>query len=294
MGRVHRALNVECIYSGRPLDEVILHAREAVALLEGTEDRFWLSQALFCVCYSCYYAGDFDSALEAAARLDALGQATGSRRARANAAMMAGLCRATRGDWAAGIDALERARELSPDAFETAYILGCLGKAVAESGDAARAISILEEAVQLADEVRSWQYRQWFRALLGEACLLGGRLDRARELASQALDGSTAVGFSLGIGWSHQVMGRVVQAEGALEGAERHLTEALRTFTAIGARFETGRTHFFLAALAATRGDRDGCTADLREAHGMFTVLRCPRHVERVQTLARDLGMSLS
>jgi tetratricopeptide (TPR) repeat protein len=221
MGRVHRALNVESIYSGRPLDEAIAHAREAVALLERTGDRFWLSQALFCLCYSCYYAGDFDLVLEAAARLDALGETMGSRRARANAAMMAGLSHATRGDWVAGVPALERARELSPDAFETAFILACLGKAHAEAGDTARAIPLLEDAVQLGDQVRSWQYRQWFRALLGEAYFLGGQLDRARELAGRALDGSTTVSFSLGIGWSHQVIGRVAQAEADLEEAER-------------------------------------------------------------------------
>jgi tetratricopeptide (TPR) repeat protein len=208
--------------------------------------------------------------------------------------MMLGLCRATRGDWTVGIEALERARELSPDAFETAYILGCLGKAHTESGDAARAIPILEEAVQLADQVRSWQYRQWFRALLGEACLLDGRLDRARGLATQALDGSTTVGFSLGIAWSQQVLGRIVQAEGTLNEAERHLTEALRTFASIHARFEMGRTHLFLGALAATRGDREAATANLGDAHALFSVLRCPRHVERVEMLARELGMSLS
>jgi tetratricopeptide (TPR) repeat protein len=290
MGRVHRALNVECTFSGRPLDEAISHAREAVALLEGTEDRFWLSQALFSLGYSCHYAGEFDAVLEAMARLDALGQTMGSRRARANAAMLTGFTRATRGDWAAGVEALERAREFSPDAFETAYILACLGKAHAESGDAVRAIPLLEEAVQLADQVRSRQYRQWFRALLGEACLQNGRLDRARELASQALDGSTTLDFALGIGWSHQVLGRVALAKGALGEAERHLTEALRTFDAIRARFEAGRSHLFLAGLAGARGDREAATAHLRAAHALFTVLRCPRLVERVEALARELG----
>ena len=68
MGRVHRALAVECVYSGRPLDEAVTHGRQAVSLLERTEDRFWLSQALFALSYSCYYSGDFEAALEEAGR----------------------------------------------------------------------------------------------------------------------------------------------------------------------------------------------------------------------------------
>ncbi|MEK6711598.1 MAG: AAA family ATPase, partial [Nitrospinota bacterium] len=39
MGRVHRALCLECTYSGRPMDEAVAHRRQAVSLLERTEDR---------------------------------------------------------------------------------------------------------------------------------------------------------------------------------------------------------------------------------------------------------------
>jgi tetratricopeptide (TPR) repeat protein len=72
---------------------------------------------LYALSYCCYYVGDFASSLEAATRLDALGEATGSRRARAEAAM-AGLSYAARGDWEAGIDASRRALEHAPDPFE--------------------------------------------------------------------------------------------------------------------------------------------------------------------------------
>jgi hypothetical protein len=86
------------------------------------------------------------------------------------------------------------------------------------------------------------------------------------------------------------VLGRVALAKGALGEAERHLTEALRTFDAIRARFEAGRSFLFLADLAGVRGDREAATAHLRAAHALFTVLRCPRLVERVEALARELG----
>ncbi|MBI2466702.1 MAG: AAA family ATPase [Candidatus Rokubacteria bacterium] len=290
MGRVHRILALECVYSGQPLDDAVAHGRQAVALLERTADRFWLSQALFALSYCYYYAGDFDSALEVAARLDAFGEATGDRRARAEAAMV-GLSYATRGDWEAGIGACKRALELAPDPFETSFTLACLGKAYSEAGDVGRAVPTLEQAVQLADRVRSLQWRQWFRTWLGEAYRLEGQLDRAREVVRQTLEVCADVKFLLGLGFSHQVLGRIAQAEGDLNEAERHLQEALRTLSAIGSRFELGRTHLDLASLAHAQGDREAAVSHLNEAHALFRALRVPKYVERTEQLAKELAL---
>jgi class 3 adenylate cyclase/tetratricopeptide (TPR) repeat protein len=290
MGRVHRALAVECLYSGRPCDEAVAHGRQAVSLLERTEDRFWFSQALFALSYSHYFGGDFDFSLEVAARLDALGEATGSRRAQTNAATMAGLSYATRGDWEPGIKACERALALSPDDFETAYVLTVLGRAHAEGGDLTRAIPLLEQGVQLGDRVRSRQWREFFRTMLGEAYVRDGQLERARTAAGQALETCREVGYSLGIGWAEQVLGRVAQADGALAEAERHLTGALEAFVSTSARFEMGRTHLFLASLVHARGDRDAAGTHLEEAHALFRALRVPKYVEWAERLAREFG----
>jgi class 3 adenylate cyclase/tetratricopeptide (TPR) repeat protein len=294
MGRVHRALAVECSYSGRPLDEAVVHGEEAVALLERTEDRFWLGQALYALCYSHYYVGNLEAVIEVAARLDALGEASGSRRARANAGMIAGISQATLGDWKAGIQACERALEHAPDPFETAGVLACLGKALVEAGELARAVPILERAVQMGDEVRSRQWREWFRTLLGEGYLLDGQLDRARAVTEQALTVSTAIGYALGIGWAQQVLGRVAQAHGALAEAEEHLGAALEVFASVRSRFETARTQLFLAACAQARGDREAAATRVRAAHAAFTTVRSPKYVERAQALARELGVDLS
>jgi tetratricopeptide (TPR) repeat protein len=261
-----------------------------VSLLERTEDRFWLSQALFALSYSCYYSGDFEEALEAARRLDALGETTGSRRARANATMMAGLSTATRGDWEEGIKACERALELSPDAFETAFALAILGKSYVEAGDFGHAIPTLKEAVQMGDQVRSRQYAAWFRTMLGAAYVLGGQPDRAREVASQALDISIDVRYLLGIGWSHQVLGLAAWTQGALEEAGSHLGDALQAFSTVHSRFEMGRTHFFLASVAYALREREPAGAHLKEAHSLFTALRVPKYIERTEQLAREFA----
>jgi len=284
MGRVHRALALEWTYSGRPMDEAVAHARQAVSLLELTRDRLWFSQALFSLSYSCYYTGDFDSAIEAAGRLDAIGKTTGDRRAQAESAM-AGLSYATRGDWTEGVEVCRRCHDLAPDPFEAAFVLACLGKAYSEAGDFDRAVSTLEQGVQLADQVRSRQWREWFRTLLAEAYFLSGQMEKAREAARQALEVSTGLGYTWGIAWSHQVLGRVALAQGAAPEAARHLDDALHAFMAVKARFEEGRTHLFLASLDHAQGARESLAFHVKEAQTLFEVLRVPKYAARAEGL---------
>ena len=193
-----------------------------------------------------------------------------------------------------GVEALQRALKLSPDPFETAMILACLGKAHLEAGDAAQAIPMLEQAVELADQVRSRQWRAWFRTWLGEAYLLGRQLGEARRVVGQTLEICTDVELVAGVGFSNQALGRIAQAEGALPEAKKYLTDALRALNSIRARFEVGRTRLFLASLAAVRGDRGAAAANLREAHSLFRTLRIPKYVERAEELTREFGAPLS
>ena len=294
MGKIHRALATEYVYSGRTLDDAIAHARQAAALLERTDDRLWLSQALFTLSYCCIFAGDFDSALEAAARLKRFGDTSGLRRAQANAAMLAGLSRATRGEGEAGIALCEQALELSPDDFETAFILACLGRAAWEAGDVARAVTVLEEAVALADEVRSLQFRAWFRTMLGEAYFSSGAMQKAIDVVSKALDVSTETQFILGVGLSKQVLGTVAQAQGDLPASQRHLNDARRIFAELGARFELGRTLLGLATLSHVLGDREDLAAQVKEARSLFAETKAAKYIERTDRLCEQLGAGVS
>lgn len=294
MGRLHRALALEYSFSGRPLNEAVDHSRKAVLLLQGTDDSFWLSQALFILSYSCIFTGEFDSVLEATTRLEALGNATGNRRAQTNAAMFAGLSRAMLGDAETGIELCERAIELSPDDFETAWALAALGRACCEAENITHAVTLLEQAVQLGDQVRSLQLCAYFRTMLGEAYLLNGEVDKAAGVVGRALETSTATQYLLGVGYSKLLLGRIAQVQRNLPEARRHLSEALRTFSILGARFEVGRTHLDLAALAHSEGNLEAATSSLRLAHDLFTALRIPKYIERAGRYGDDFGVSVS
>lgn len=292
MGRVHRMLTAESWFSGQ-LDEAVAHGGQAVSLLERTDDRFWLGDANYALSFAYYWVGDFERAIEAAARADAIGQTIGSRRLQTYGAMIIGLSRATRGEWHTGIEACQRAAELSPDPFETALDLACLGKAYLEKGDVPQAVPLLEQAVQQADQLRSRQMRAWFRTMLGEAYLSNGQIDAARTVALKGLEISTDVKFLLGVGLAQEALGRIERAQGALAEAERHFTEALQIFDLIHARFEEGRTHLDLAALAHVLGNRQDVATHLTGAHSLFTTLRVPKYVDRTEQLAREFGVRL-
>jgi tetratricopeptide (TPR) repeat protein len=126
--------------------------------------------------------------------------------------------------------------------------------------------------------------------MLGAAYALAGQVDKAREVARQALDISTDVRYLLGIGWSHQALGQVAWTQGAFDEAGRHLGEALQAFANVHSRFEMGRTHFFLASLAYALRESETAGMHLKEAHSLFTALRVPKYIERTEHVARKFG----
>jgi len=292
-GRIHRALAMECTFSGQPLEQAVEHGHQAVELLERSEGGFWLAQALLALSYASYYRGDFASSIAAASRLEALGEQSGSSRARVNGIMMSGLSQATSGDWEKGIAAEQRALELSPDDFETAWILACLGKAYTEAGDATNAVQVLEQAVDLADRVRSLQFRSWFRSMLGDAYVLSGDLESARQVVGKALEVSTEIQFLLGVGWANQVLGRIERAENHMTEAARNLTEAAASLRAIGARFELARTHLDLATYAQEQGNAEFVRSQLLQANQLLSTLQAPKYIERARRLGEQMHFSV-
>jgi tetratricopeptide (TPR) repeat protein len=290
LGRVHRALATECVYSGRPMDTAADHARDAVSLLRAEGDVFWLAQALFTQCYCCIFAGRFEAALGAAEELAILSGPSGPSRAQANAAMLTGLVKAFQGDADAAVESCERALTRSPDRFETAFVLACLGRAQLAAGNASRAVSTLQQAVEIADQVRSLQFRAWFRTMLSEAAIANGELDRARSVAEAARDLGDATGFQLGLGLARRVLGVIAARNRDHALAMDHLSDAIERLARIGARFELARARLERGRVAHTLADGEAARSDLREARALFAGVGLPREVERVDVLAEAVG----
>jgi tetratricopeptide (TPR) repeat protein len=234
--------------------------------------------------------GDFEPALQAATRALEIGDAIGDPRVQTPAAWLTGTVHALRGDWDAGVAAGRRSLDYSPDPLNRADALGWLGLSYLERGDAAPAIEVLEQAVELWSRFQGRSPQGAFRVLLGHAQLMCGAVDRAAKLAEEGLALARETGYRLSVGWAERLLGLIARARGSDEVALGFLEQALATFTVGSARFEAARTRLLLAELTARLGDAAGATRRLDEARCAFSALRIPTYLAWTETLANRLG----
>ena len=292
MGKASILAAAERAWSGQAVEAVEL-GRRAMTFLEGTEERWWLGYAQYVLAWILVIAGDFDPALEAAARVDAIGETIGDRRLQATGASLRGMVYVHTGEYDLAIEAHRRGLDLSPDAYETALFLGFLGGSYLYKGDLGQAICVLEEAVPQAKRYRSRQVQAWFACFLADAYLLDGRLEAAGALATEALQAASAAKFKEIVGYAQRILGRLAQARGDFDDATSRFDEALQTVRSTRTRYWTAQLQLDLAALAHVRGEQAAVTAHLTEARALFKAACVPRWVERAEELAREFGAPL-
>jgi DNA-binding NtrC family response regulator/tetratricopeptide (TPR) repeat protein len=292
MGRAYLVLAQAASWGGQPILG-IARGRRAAGLLAAAGERWWLGQAHWIVGINYITIGAFDLALDAEARALAVGEALGDRRIESYATWTTGWIQALTGNWAAAIEACRRALGQSPDPLNTATVLGHLGYVHLAKGEVAGAVALLEEAVAKMRQFGVRQLEGRFMTFLGEAYLVGGQVEAARELVSEAMRLSAGASYSYGLGWARHAMGRIALAGGDLAAADTYLTDALETFTRTYARFLVARTRLSLAGLAHARNDRPEVARQLDAAYAAFRMLRIPHYVAETERLARELAVSL-
>ncbi len=293
MGKAYFLLAVDEPLSGRARQGVE-HGQRAVALLERTMERWWLGPAHWVVGINHAQLGEFEPALEAEARALAIGEEIGDPRLQTLAGWATGAIHTAMGECEAGIEACRRSLECSPDPLNTATASGWLGYAYLEKGEPARAISLLEPAVQQFAQFEFGPLQGWFTVFLAEAYCRSGDVAKARHLALRGLLLTEKSKYLYGVGWAQRALGRIALASRALSEAESHLKGALGTFDSIEARHDAARTHLDLATLAHAQADKDAVTRHLGKAHHLFMALRVPKYVERSEQLAREFGATVT
>jgi DNA-binding winged helix-turn-helix (wHTH) protein/tetratricopeptide (TPR) repeat protein len=292
MGQARQALALAAFWPGR-YREAIAHGNEAVALLEGTGYAYELGTAHWIVGLSHAFIGEFDRALQAASALGTVGDASGEPRLQSCAAWTAGAVYAWSGETERGVAECARGLELAPDRVTRAAAAGWLGYAFLEQGNAARAVPLLQGAVQDFAAFGMPHAGGGFACWLAEGHLVEGRLETAEAVAREALATTTDAASPHGIGGAQQALGRICRARGRLEEAERFYREALGTFASCEALFEVGRTHLALADLAHCQGARAVAVAHVRRALALFRRLHVPRYIARAVALAGEVGVAV-
>jgi tetratricopeptide (TPR) repeat protein len=291
MGRASFELSRESYILGRPL-EGIPQGRQAVALLERTNDHWWLGQALCILALNLLHIGDFVPALDAMEQARALGEAIGDVQLQAEAAGTTARIYAVMGEGEAAIAAGERSVTHAPDLVTRMRMIGWLAAAHQENGEAARAIRLFEEALELVGSTsyRARQVDSFMMALLSDALRVDGQMERAADLAGRALAVSTAGGWSVPVGYAYRALGRIALASGKLEDAESAQRQSIETFEKVDARCQVARSRLDLAEVLKARGDRNRARAELEIARGAFTQMQAPRLVERASRGLAALG----
>jgi tetratricopeptide (TPR) repeat protein len=298
MGKASYLLARESYIQGRPL-EGIAHGRHAVALLERTEEHWWLGHTYWGLALNLLHFGDFEPALEAADRTRALGQSIGDTRLQTLAAWTAGQIHSLMGDRETAISLCRRAVDLAPDPVARGMARGMLGLAYREADDATRAIGELEHALgefrhlRAGGGYRFGQIDGYFTAVLAEAYVLAVDPERATALADEALAAGRAGKWAVGIAYAERATARAAWACGDLVRAAEHMARALELFRSAEARFQTARTELSMAELEHAGGEAESAAAHLRSAHAAFVALRVPRHVGLAERLAGDIGATL-
>ncbi|MFY9822005.1 MAG: adenylate/guanylate cyclase domain-containing protein, partial [Thermoanaerobaculia bacterium] len=290
-GKAYYVLSRDGFWSGR-FAEGIKHVSQAIALLGRGEGRWWQGQAYWVAGFNYYALGRFDEALAAMDRVREIWQALADPRL--DAAWSRGYFHASMGDWEVAIEENRAGVERALDPLNTAVALGFLGYAYLEQGDLPRAVETLSDAARQMQQAEMPQLFGWFSAFLGEALLLSGRADEAREAALAAMKVTREVRFWYGIALAERAVGRIALAASDLAEAESRFVAARSSFLELQMPFEAARTDLDLVALAQARGLREEAGRVLSAAHWTFVELGVPRYVKRAEGLAGELGLSLN
>lgn len=284
IGKALHVLSLVAYETGHP-QTGIAHARRAISALEATREPQWLGLVYHDLALNCVVAGELDDALDAARKEEEIGRSIGWPRIVALAGYVIAWALALRGDAELAVEAAQRGLELSRDPMMSNLVLGSMGLAYLEQGDAKAAVKVLNEVVvQLRKSpVRSGEAR--CLVFLSEALLLAGDIELAGETAAAALEVSQSDGFTFSSGLALRALGRIDIALGNFDEAETRLLRALATFCECGAAFESARTQVDLAMLFARKPETKASRDYLAAAVIGFTKAGAPKRAAAASRL---------
>jgi tetratricopeptide (TPR) repeat protein len=269
------------------------YSRRSRALLERPEARGQLANTCFVLGLNALMSGDFTAALEAEAQAEAISRQLGELSLQVSAAWATGWLQAARGCYDEGLEACQRGLTCAPDPLSAAFVLGWMGYAYVEKGEAEEAVSCLEQAVRHMQQCGYPRMQGLYTIFLGAAHLLQGDIDKARALIHQGAELAHAAQDRFGIGWARRMLGHVDATCGHDNEAQHHFNLALQTFTTLQASFEVARTQLALVEIAYQQGSHDRATEHLQEAYQQFTSLDVAAYVQRTEHRAAALGLTL-
>lgn len=252
LGKAHSILALHHFWARPALG--VRHGRQAVDLLAGANDAWWLGQAAWILGLNLSYQGRLDEGLAMQARAAAIGAAMADRRLQCSAAWATGFIRTLAGELDGAVTACRAATDLAPDPMARMVSRGMLALAHVERREADEAIALLDPAIAETGRFRIPRLHGLYLGFRAEAALLLGEAAEALVLAERGAALTRDSGYRYGLGWIQRIRARIAGARGDGAGLVDGLTGAARTFEDMAAPFETARTRLELAAWLASNG----------------------------------------
>ncbi len=249
MGKAHVTLaNVSLWAEPR---EGARHGAEAVRLLAGTAERWWLGQAYWILGLNLAYCGELRDALDAQASAAALGEENADQRLACISAWASGFTHALSGELDAALADCRRSLETAPDALYRMTAAAMLGLALVERHEPREAIALLDAVIVQAERFSFQPLLGQYLGLRAEAALQCGEIDEARRFGCRSEALTRQTDYRLALGWTQRVLARIERADGNAASACDHMQRAIATFSDMGARHEVARTQRELDAWLA-------------------------------------------
>jgi tetratricopeptide (TPR) repeat protein len=262
-------------------------------LLDRAGDRWWLAMAHWSRALNYLLLGQFDDALDSATWTSTIADKLGDRRLASQAAWTSGWVHVSRGDWATGIEACQRAVALAPDDTSRGLSEGFLGNGYVEKGDPEAALPLLVSAAAIFNRLGWRQLEGWFTMLQSQAQLMRGNQGEAAALLARGLEIVRNITFAPARILGHTMQAKLATARGERDEARRELASALALAEDSGATFVGGTIHLAMAEAAHAQGDHADLASHLGEAHARFTRLNAPIWAARAESLGQREGVVL-
>jgi class 3 adenylate cyclase/tetratricopeptide (TPR) repeat protein len=250
--------------------------------------RAWLA-------WSLAELGEFDDGIAHGEEAVALAEALDDPYSRVIAAWGLGTLRVVRGDAGGAIPLLERGlavTRMHDFPLLVPFVAPPLGAAYALDGRGAEAVSLLADAAEQADGMTLRAHQSLRLTWLGEAHLGEGRLDRAAEMAAQALALAEPLGERGNDAAARRLLAEVAGRRDPADlataaGAGR---DALARAEALGMRPLAARGRLTLGLVAARAGAAGAARAELRAAIEPLRSLGMTRFLAMADAALAELG----
>jgi DNA-binding SARP family transcriptional activator len=293
MGQAHYVI-ARASYRLAESDRGVAHAREAIELLEQTDEDAWLGHAYWALGLNLGHRGEYVEALRLMPKVRGLAIKSGDVRLETYAEWTSSWSHIALREHAAAVQTCQRAVDLAPDPLHRAAALTYLGAALMQAGAPGDAITALESALRQLDDFSGLAYLAGYARLnLATAWLEAGDAQRAIDEGHRAMELTGRARWGLMVGRSERVLGLALRALGDARQAEERMRRALEILAGVRAPVEHGVTQLYLAEIVHERGDHADAVSQLRAAHAGFLALRLDQFASRADELARSWGLAL-